>query len=412
MNLAPDFVQQYFDDSGNPLAGGLVYSYIAGTSTLQSTYTGASGGTANANPVVLDSNGRAAIWLDPTLSYKLVIKTSAGVTIKTVDTIAGSAASGIPTWNANTTYSMGNIVADGSGYGLLYVSLQNSNLNNALTDVAYWRVFQGRVRTVTADTTLTVTDDSVLSNSTAAARVITLPACSTTPIGKRVTVKDIGDGTYVTQLVGAGSDTIDSSTAYVTLDREGTTVENSGTGWHRIGHVVPPGKIEMYGGTTAPAGYLLSMAGTSYLRATYPRLYAAIGNAFGTADGTHFNVPAMAGRLPRGVDGSAGLDPDKASRGTMATGGNSGNNVGSVQTTATKLPTTAFTTGNESASHTHTIPTVRSDLTAGSSSSATGSSGSGGTSGSNSANHTHTITGGGDNESRPPNAYVNFIIKI
>lgn len=246
MNLAPDFVQQYFDSSGNPLSGGKVYTYVAGTTTPLSSYTDSSGVTSNANPVILDSAGRANIWLDPTLSYKMVIKDSSDNTIKTVDTIAGSSASGIPTWNSNTTYSQGSIVADGSGEGLLYVSLQNSNLNNALTNVSYWRVFGGKVRTLTANTTLAVTDEVVRSNTTSGNLTMTLPACSTTPIGKRIAIKDVGTSTTnVTTLKGSGSDNVDGANTYAsTIQRNDTViVENNGTSWDVVsvsGRRIPP----------------------------------------------------------------------------------------------------------------------------------------------------------------------------
>jgi microcystin-dependent protein len=48
------------------------------------------------------------------------------------------------------------------------------------------------------------------------------------------------------------------------------------------------------GVSTAPAGYLAE-DGTSYLRTTYPGLFAEIGTTFGSVDGTHFNVPLTLG---------------------------------------------------------------------------------------------------------------------
>jgi hypothetical protein len=80
---------QFFDNNGNPLAGGLIYTYAAGTTTPIATYTSSSGGTANANPIVLDSAGRtpAQIWLTAGSSYKFVLETALGVTIKTDDNI-------------------------------------------------------------------------------------------------------------------------------------------------------------------------------------------------------------------------------------------------------------------------------------------------------------------------------------
>lgn len=81
--------QRYLDANGDPLAGGKLYSYIAGTSTPQATYTDQGGGTANANPVVLDANGEADVWLDPELSYKFVLKDSDDATQWTVDDVIG-----------------------------------------------------------------------------------------------------------------------------------------------------------------------------------------------------------------------------------------------------------------------------------------------------------------------------------
>lgn len=69
---------QAFDANGDPLAGGKVYTYDAGTTTPRATYTDQSGGTPNANPVILDAAGTAHIWLDGE-AYKFVVTDSADV---------------------------------------------------------------------------------------------------------------------------------------------------------------------------------------------------------------------------------------------------------------------------------------------------------------------------------------------
>ena len=83
---------QFFDNNGNPLAGGEILTYAAGTTTPATTYTSSDGLTANGNPIVLDSAGRtpAQIWLTEGNSYKFVLRTSLGVTIKTDDNIFAS----------------------------------------------------------------------------------------------------------------------------------------------------------------------------------------------------------------------------------------------------------------------------------------------------------------------------------
>ena len=58
------------------------------------------------------------------------------------------------------------------------------------------------------------------------------------------------------------------------------------------GYVEPAGLVKAYAGDTIPSGHLLC-DGTSYLRATYPGLFTAIGTLWGSVDGTHFNVPDL-----------------------------------------------------------------------------------------------------------------------
>ena len=83
---------QFFNNDGTPLAGGLIYTYAAGTSTPAVTYTSSSGIIAHSNPIVLDAAGRVPtgeIWLSDVLAYKFVIKTSADVLIASYDNVVG-----------------------------------------------------------------------------------------------------------------------------------------------------------------------------------------------------------------------------------------------------------------------------------------------------------------------------------
>lgn len=79
------------DANGNPLAGGKLYSYAAGSSTPLATYADATTGTPNPNPVPLDANGQAKIFLGPSV-YKLVLQDANGVQQWTVDSISGKPA--------------------------------------------------------------------------------------------------------------------------------------------------------------------------------------------------------------------------------------------------------------------------------------------------------------------------------
>jgi hypothetical protein len=81
--------QQFFDNNGIPNAGGLIYTYQAGSSTLLTTYTTVNGTIANTNPIVLDAYGRtpSEIWMQTGYSYKFVIQTSDAVTLQTLDNL-------------------------------------------------------------------------------------------------------------------------------------------------------------------------------------------------------------------------------------------------------------------------------------------------------------------------------------
>lgn len=81
---------QFLDSNGAPLVGGKLYTYAAGTTTPQASYTDYGGGTPNANPVILDSRGEASVWLDTAL-YKMALYSATNVLIWTVDNIGGFA---------------------------------------------------------------------------------------------------------------------------------------------------------------------------------------------------------------------------------------------------------------------------------------------------------------------------------
>ena len=82
--VMPSPVFTGLDNNGDPLSGGKLYTYAAGTTTPLATYSDVGLTTPNANPIILDSGGRATVFLSAT-SYKFVLKTSADVTVWTQD---------------------------------------------------------------------------------------------------------------------------------------------------------------------------------------------------------------------------------------------------------------------------------------------------------------------------------------
>jgi hypothetical protein len=82
---------QFFDNNGVILSGGLIYTYAAGTTAPQATYTTSTGSAAHTNPIMLDSAGRVPsgeIWLTTGATYKFILKTSLGVQIGSYDNIS------------------------------------------------------------------------------------------------------------------------------------------------------------------------------------------------------------------------------------------------------------------------------------------------------------------------------------
>lgn len=71
--LSPWPVAHFEDNNGLLCAGCKLFTYAAGTTTKQNTYTSSTGGTPNVNPVILNTRGEANIWLTPGLVYKYVL---------------------------------------------------------------------------------------------------------------------------------------------------------------------------------------------------------------------------------------------------------------------------------------------------------------------------------------------------
>ena len=95
VNLSPvgGVAAQFFDNAGNVLTGGKLYTYAAGTTTPQTAYTTSAGNVAWSNPIILDAAGRVSgsgeIWLTDGLLYKFILRDSNDVLIATYDNING-----------------------------------------------------------------------------------------------------------------------------------------------------------------------------------------------------------------------------------------------------------------------------------------------------------------------------------
>jgi microcystin-dependent protein len=159
--------------------------------------------------------------------------------------------------------------------------------------------------------------------------------------------------------------------------------------WTRMGgDKIPVGTINAYAGTVAPEGWMFC-DGSTFNGSTYPELQTVLGGT---------TLPDLRGVFLRGLDNGRGVD--------------TGRTIRSFQQDATARPNNSFTT-NTTGAHSHTTALPRGDTnwSNGGGNSVWGWSANRNWNSSVAGNHSHTITGGGDSETRPINVAVNYIIK-
>jgi len=130
VNLSPLFNGvTSFNALGQILSGGLLYTYQAGSSTPLVTYTTSNGTIANANPIVLGTDGKLPneLWLQYGYSYKFVLQDANSTSVATYDNISGiltqipsSSPSSVPSgciliWSGSTgSIPSGFVICDGT----------------------------------------------------------------------------------------------------------------------------------------------------------------------------------------------------------------------------------------------------------------------------------------------------------
>jgi hypothetical protein len=90
--LLTEPVIRAIDGNGFPIAGAKLYFFLTGTLTPTAVYTSASLATAHPNPMVADGGGLfAPAYLDPSVTYRLQLKTNGGALIEDVDPVSFTA---------------------------------------------------------------------------------------------------------------------------------------------------------------------------------------------------------------------------------------------------------------------------------------------------------------------------------
>jgi microcystin-dependent protein len=175
--------------------------------------------------------------------------------------------------------------------------------------------------------------------------------------------------------------------------------------------IIPAGTITAFGGALSQIyTQWLSCNGANFPLKQYPDLTATMTNNFGGDNQSIIYTPDLRGYFLRGSSHGTDRDPDATSRKPLNAGGNSGDNIGSVQSYATSSPKALSTTID--GDHTHNIGYVaqdHNDVAVGSLYNSCIEWANAAELSTSDGAHTHTLTGG-DNETRPVNVYAEFLV--
>lgn len=299
--VTPTAKAQFIDAAGVPLAGGYLYTYAAGTTTPQATYTDSTASTANSNPIVLDSRGEANIWLS-SAEYKFKLTDANGTEIWTVDNIAAPSTALSPVFTSNVTISANTagpallVTQTGAGAAIRVQDSADPDATPFVIDTSG----QAGFGTATPANAIDVAGGIIqISSSGGTARTL-MSADATDSI---FAVSD--DRNFTVKTNAATRLTVNSSTATSTVPVVLPGVPTSALQAATKSYVdlgSPAGIIAPFAGTSAPSGWL-TCEGQAVSQTTYAALYAAIGATWNTGgEGVgNFRLPDLRGVFLRGT---------------------------------------------------------------------------------------------------------------
>jgi hypothetical protein len=215
--------QQFFDNTGVPLSGGLIYTYQAGSSTPLTTYTTNNGTVPNTNPIILDAAGRTPneVWLQTGYSYKFVLQTSAGVTLQTLDNLYPILQNSAATTNP---FTAGMIIIWSGSIGSIPTGWVLCNGSNGTPDLRD-RFVIAAGSTYAVGATGGTADAIVVAHTHTATSVVTDPG----HIHSVNASSSAGSSAFGTSS-GGGSLNTNSSVTGITVATTNTSTGSSGTG--------------------------------------------------------------------------------------------------------------------------------------------------------------------------------------
>lgn len=278
-NLLPNGKQQYLDNSGVPLVGGQLFTYIAGTTTPKATYQDAAATSNHTNPVILDARGEALIFW--TGAYDTVLKDSLGNTIYSVTGVApapdyrtsanGSvvvpagttaqrdapASVGYFRYNTDTGYFEGDYAAGWQSFQPLLVSgttlktLNGASLLGA-GDIIIPATLKLSVRT--ANTIIAAGDLATFVNITSGTFSQTFTAAATLGNGFWFYLKNSGTGDIT--LDPNAAELIDGLGTYTMYPGECRLIQCDGTGFNSVVINSFRRRFDTSGSFVTPPGYV------------------------------------------------------------------------------------------------------------------------------------------------------------
>lgn len=253
---------QFIDAAGVPLAGGFVYTYAAGTTTPQATYTDSTGATANSNPIILDSRGEANIWLG-SATYKFKLTDSNNTEIWTVDNISAPTSGLSPVLSGNVT-----IDSDTAGTALTItqtgtgLALKVEDVSSDPTPFVIDATGQVGIGTISPGTALDINNGTLqLSSSGTSRTTLAADASNTTlsSVGARGLILNANS----TNLIYG------TSSGYVGIKNASPTVELDVTGAIKTsgaatigGNTAVTGTLSATGNISTSAGNITATAGS------------------------------------------------------------------------------------------------------------------------------------------------------
>jgi hypothetical protein len=216
---------QFFTNNGEPLVGGKLDTYQAGSTTPLTTFTDSSGLIPNTNPIILGTDGRPpdTIWLSEGFFYKFVLSDANDVQIQVYDNLYGIIGVSPP---AATPIPTGGILLWSGSIGSIPAGYVLCNGNNGTPDLRD-RFIVGAGSTYAVDATGGSADAIVVSHNHTATSVVTDPGHNH-QFNILNTIAN-GNNAYTATGGQVGTGTVTTETTGITVATTNTAAGTSGT---------------------------------------------------------------------------------------------------------------------------------------------------------------------------------------